>query len=70
MTPSKDPRLYIIQILESIRKIQQLSNTIAPVFTSPAEQKITQITYAVIRKLANNPVAVPTTAHHSVLGCT
>ena len=36
---------------------------VQPVFTKPEEQKVAQIAYEVIRKLENQPTAVPTLAH-------
>lgn len=43
----------------------QSSSEISPVFKTPEEQKIAQITYHVIRKLESQPNTVPTTAHLS-----
>ena len=36
---------------------------VQPVFTKPEEQKVAQIAYDVIRKMENQPTAVPTMAH-------
>lgn len=36
---------------------------VQPIFTKPEEQKVAQIAYDVIRKMENQPVAVPTMAH-------
>jgi type III restriction enzyme len=36
---------------------------VAPLFTKPEEQKVAQIAYEVIRKLENQPQALPTTEH-------
>jgi type III restriction enzyme len=36
---------------------------VQPVFTKPEEQKVAQIAYDVIRKMENQPMAVPTLAH-------
>ncbi|OGT34888.1 MAG: type III restriction endonuclease subunit R [Gammaproteobacteria bacterium RBG_16_51_14] len=36
---------------------------VQPVFTKPEEQKVAQIAYDVIRKMENQPTAVPTLAH-------
>lgn len=36
---------------------------VRPVFTKPEEQKVAQIAYDVIRKMENQPTAVPTMAH-------
>jgi len=36
---------------------------VQPVFTKPEEQKVAQIAYEVIRKMENQPTAVPTMAH-------
>ncbi|RFC31923.1 MAG: type III restriction enzyme [Candidatus Nitrotoga sp. MKT] len=36
---------------------------VQPVFTKPEEQKVAQIAYEVIRKMENQPAAVPTLAH-------
>jgi len=36
---------------------------VQPIFTKPEEQKVAQIAYEVIRKLENQPTAVPTLAH-------
>ncbi len=38
---------------------------VQPVFAKPEEQKVAQIAYEVIRKLENQPTAVPTLAHLS-----
>jgi type III restriction enzyme len=36
---------------------------VQPIFTKPEEQKVAQIAYDVIRKMENQPTAVPTLAH-------
>jgi type III restriction enzyme len=42
---------------------QAINRAIAPLFPSPAEQRISQIAYSAILELENHPETVPTTAH-------
>ncbi|MCL6754609.1 DEAD/DEAH box helicase family protein [Nostoc sp. CCCryo 231-06] len=43
----------------------EIKNSQAPIFESPIEQKIAQLTYQEIQKLENHPEEVPTTAYLS-----
>ena len=51
--------------ISSSTAIDQPTSDTTPVFKTPQEQEIAQITYQVIRKLENQPDTVPTTAHLS-----